>query len=153
MSSILGAISSSISRGENIDYDDINQIDECLNLKNYDGVKKERVIYINGKEVDLTKHITATTPIIDSSLNFMLNKIGDSKDIFQIILAGGPNAIFQKSISKQFPNHKVSTLKDGIFSNVKGFMSMGMMDCYQLALIEQATELMAEQPQCADVES
>ncbi|MNI88432.1 hypothetical protein D3C73_1457340 [compost metagenome] len=42
-------------------------------------------------------------------------------------MAGGPNKIFERSIKKQFPHHKLITLEDGIYSNVIGFMLWGMM--------------------------
>lgn len=127
MSSILGAIASSIAQEKNVEYDDLNQLDVALDLKNYSGVKEDRHIYIYGEKVDLNGHIKNTAPVIDSSLNFMLNKIGESKDIAQLIMAGGPNKIFERSIKKQFPHHKLITLEDGIYSNVIGFMLWGMM--------------------------
>lgn len=127
MSSILNAIASSIAQVMGVDYDDLNQLDVALDLKNYGGAKKSRPIYIYGKEVDLNEHIKNTVPVIDSSLNFMLNKTGDSKDIAQIIMAGGPNKIFERSIAKQFPHHELFTMEDGIFANVTGFMLWCMM--------------------------
>jgi plasmid segregation protein ParM len=141
MSSILNAISTSVSRELDIDYDDANEIDKALDLKNYDGPKDARPVYIYGKEINLTDHIRATKPVIDTSLNFMQNKIGDSKDIFQIIMGGGPNIIFASSIQKQFPKHNVVTIDDGIFGNVKGFMYIGMMQSYLVAV--QAKEVSA----------
>lgn len=127
MSSILNAIASSIAQTMSVDYDDLNQLDVALDLKNYGGVKGSRPIYIYGEEVDLNDHIKNTVPVIDSSLNFMLNKAGDSKDIAQIIMAGGPNKIFEKSVSRQFPRHKILNMDDGIFSNVIGFYLWGLM--------------------------
>jgi len=129
MSNILNAISTSIAKDLGIEYDDANEIDDALNLKDYDGVQEARPIFIYGQEVDLNKHIKATVPVIETSLHFMLNKIGDNKDVSQIIMAGGPNKIFERSIKKQFPHHSkgLKTLDDGIFGNVTGFMLWGMM--------------------------
>jgi len=134
MSSILNAIASSIAQTMGVDYEDLNQLDVALDLKNYGGVKEERPIYIYGNKVDLNEHIKNTVPVIDSSLNYMLNKTGDTKDISQLIMAGGPNKIFEKSIKKQFQHHKMVTLEDGIFSNVVGFMLWGMMVAFGKAM-------------------
>lgn len=130
MASILNAIAGSIAKEQGIDYDDLNQIDVSLDLKNYAGQVQSRPVWIYGKEVDLNTHIKNCVPVIETSLNFMLNKIGDAKDVAQIIMAGGPNKIFEKSIRKQFPHHEVITLDDGIFGNVVGFMYWGMMVAY-----------------------
>ena len=81
-------------------------------------------------DIDLVPHIKNTNPVIDTSLNFMLNKVGDDKDIAQVIMAGGPNKIFDKSIKTQFPRHEIVTLKEGIFANVTGFLLWGMLVTY-----------------------
>jgi plasmid segregation protein ParM len=134
MSAVLNAIASSISKELGENYDDLTEIDLALSLKDYDGIKADRTLWIFGKEIPLNEHIKQTKSVIDSSLNYMLNKMGDSKDISQIIMAGGPNKIFAKSISSAFPQHKannnISTMSDGIFSNVIGFYLWGLMVSY-----------------------
>ena len=134
MSSILQAIASSIAQEMNVEYENLNELDVALDLKNYGGVKEDRSIYIYGEKVDLNPHIKNTIPVIDSSLNFMLNRIGESKDIARLIMAGGPNKIFEKSIKRHFQRHSLVTLEDGIFSNVIGFMLWGMMVAYGNAI-------------------
>ena len=127
MNAVLNAIATSISKSINDTYDDVNEIDVSLDLKNYDGVKSTRPVWIYGEEVDLNDHIRNTKPVIDTSLNFMINRVGDHKDIAQIIMAGGPNKIFHRSVEGQFPKHEIMTLKEGIFANVTGFLLWGMM--------------------------
>lgn len=135
MSSILNAIASSIAQEQNVEFDDLEQIDNALNLKNYGAQNAEkRVVYAYGKPIALNPHIKNTIPVIEGSMNFMLTKIGTSKDIAQLIMAGGPNKIFDKAIAKQFPHHEVKTLDDGIFSNVIGFMLWAMMTAYGLMI-------------------
>jgi len=140
MSAVLNAIATSVSKELDSPYDDLNEIDISLDLKNYDGPKKSRPVFIYGDEIDLVKHISNTKPVIDTSLNFMLYKIGDSKDVAQIIMAGGPNKIFQKSIKTQFPKHNIYTLKEGIFSNVTGFYLWGLMVAYGKMLEEELSK-------------
>lgn len=134
MSAVLNAIANSISKEINDQYDDLNAIDVALDLKNYGGPQKKRPIWIYAQEVDLVPHIKNTKPVIDTSLNFMLNKVGDAKDLAQVIMAGGPNKIFDRSINNTFKKHEIITLPQGIFSNVTGFMLWGMMVAYGNAL-------------------
>ncbi|WP_025562828.1 PRTRC system protein D [Psychromonas sp. SP041] len=134
MNAVLCAISKSISEYINDTYDDHNELDMALDLKNYSGVKDTRPIYIYGDEIDLNDHIHSTRPVIDASLNFMHSRIGWSKDIAQIIMGGGPSKIFEKSIRTQFSKHEVNTMEDGIFSNVIGFMYWGMILYYAMRM-------------------
>lgn len=135
MSSILNAIAASIAKELEIEYDDLEQIDDVLDLKNYGAQSAgsaNRVVYAYGKEIELNPHIKNTVPVIEGSMNFMLTKIGSTKDIAQLIMAGGPNKIFDKAIAKQFPHHEVHTLDDGIFSNVNGFLLWALLNIYAM---------------------
>ncbi len=134
MSAVLGAIANSIAGSIGSEYDDLNAIDLALDLRNYDGPRGSRPIFIYGQEIDLTPHIKQTKSIIDTSMNFMLNKIGDTKDISQIIMAGGPNKIFKLSVERHFARHQVIGLPSGITANVKGFKLWAMMVAYGQAL-------------------
>jgi plasmid segregation protein ParM len=134
MSSILNAISGSISKLEGTEFEDLEQIDAALKIHLPKKKDEKRVVSLYGKEIELTPHIKNTVPVIESSMNYMLQKIGTSKDINQIIMGGGPNRIFDKSIKKQFSKHEVLALDDGIFANVIGFLLWGMMTSYGLEI-------------------
>ncbi len=128
MHSILRSIADSISHDENIEFNDLEQIDDAIGLK-HGGVenKEERFVSIYGRKINLKNHIKNTVPVIDSNMNFMLQNIYTTTDISNIVLAGGPNMIFEKSISRAFNEHKPIKLSDGIFGNVKGFWLYGLM--------------------------
>lgn len=140
MSNILNAIAESVSRELGDTYDDFDEIDAALDLKNYGGVQAKRPVHIYGQEIDLVPHLQSTKTVIENSMNFMINKTGDSKDISQIIMAGGPNKIFDRSIKKQFERHdkqgNIKTLPEGIFANATGFLLWGMMVAYGNAMKE-----------------
>jgi plasmid segregation protein ParM len=128
MHSILKTISDSISEEENIDFNDLEQIDDAIGLKEGGvGNKAERYVSIYGKKVNLKNHIKNTKPVIESNMNFMLQNIYTTTDISNIVLAGGPNMIFEKSIADSFKDHNPVKLTDGIFSNVKGFWLYGLL--------------------------
>lgn len=134
MNAVLSTIAASISAELNISYDDLNEIDHALNLKEYSGQQKNRPIYVYGNEVNLSAHIAKTKTVIDTSMNFLINKIVDGKDISQIIMTGGPNVIFERSIKANFPNNTIHTTKNGIFANVLGYLYWGLMVAYGLEL-------------------
>ncbi len=130
MFSILSAIDGSIANETGNEFGDLEQIDAALKIHLPKEANEKRTIMMYGKEIELTPHIKNTTPIIESSMNYMLQKIGTSKDINQIIMGGGPNRIFDKSIKKQFSRHEVMALESGIFANVIGFLLWGIMASY-----------------------
>lgn len=134
MSSILNAIDSSIAKETGNDFGDLEQIDAALKIHLPKKGSEVRTVSMYGQEIDLTPHIKNTIPVIESSMNYMLQKIGTSKDINQIIMGGGPNRIFDKSIKKQFSRHEVKALDDGIFANVIGFLLWGIMASYGLEM-------------------
>jgi plasmid segregation protein ParM len=134
MSSILNAIAGSISKEHGTEFEDLEQIDSVLKIHLPKSKDDVRTVSLYGKDIDLTPHIKNTVPVIESSMNYMLQKIGTSKDINQIVMGGGPNRIFDKSIKKQFGNHEVMALDDGIFANVIGFLLWGLMTSYGLEL-------------------
>lgn len=134
MNAVLSTIASSISAELNITYDDLNEVDQALNLKGYSGTQKNRPIRVYGNEVNLSAHIAKTKPVIETSMNFMINRIGDTKDISQIIMTGGPNVIFEKAIKAQFPMNSIHTTSNGIFANVTGYLFYGLMVAYGILI-------------------
>lgn len=130
MSSILNAIDSSIAKETGSEFGDLEQIDEALKIYLATQGKESSSLSMYGNDIELTPHIKNTVPVIESSMNYMLQKIGTSKDINQIIMGGGPNKIFDKSIKKQFRQHEVKALDSGIFANVMGFLLWGLMASY-----------------------
>lgn len=130
MHSILRAISNSIQTKEGIDFDDLNEIDTRLDLANYTPENSKRTLYVYGKEIGLEEHVRNTAPVIGENINFLINRVQDTKDIAQIILAGGPSVVFKNGIKKAFKNNKIIILKDGVYSNCRGFLFWGLLAAF-----------------------
>lgn len=116
VSKILRSIATSISKKFGIKYENLNAIDK--------GLRRKR-IKINGEVEDLIEHIKNTKSVIEGSVNYMKNIVGDGSDIDNIILVGGGGALYQKTIEQFYPNHKIIVVEDGQFANVKGYQLAG----------------------------
>lgn len=116
VSKILRSIASSISQKHNIKYENLSAIDKGL---------KRRRMKINGEKEDLAEHIKNTKNVIEGSVNYMQNIVGDGSDLDNIILIGGGSEIFKKTIEVHYPKHKIIVLEDPQMANVKGYYEAG----------------------------
>lgn len=116
VSKVLRSIAESISSKFNIKYDNLNAIDRGL---------RKRKIKINGVAESLEEHIKNTRAILEGSVNYMKNMVGDGADIDNIILLGGGSSIYKKTIEGYFPNHSILTVEEPQMANVKGFLLAG----------------------------
>ena len=116
VSKVLRAVAESISSKFNIRYENLSAIDKGL---------RKRKIKINGKDELLEDHIKYTKPILESSVNYMRNIVGDGSDIDNIILLGGGSGVYKKTIEHYYPNHTLHLVEDAQMANVKGFQKAG----------------------------
>lgn len=116
VSKILRAVAESLSAKFGVKYDNLSAIDKAL---------RRRKIKINGVVEDLTEHIKNTRSVLEGSVNYMKNIVGDGSDIDNIILLGGGSAIYQKTIEQYYPKHQVILLEDAQLANVIGFQLAG----------------------------
>lgn len=116
VSKVLRAIAESISTKFGIKYDNLSAIDKAL---------RRRKIKINGQVEDLVEHIKNTRTILEGSVNYMKNIIGDGSDIDNIILLGGGSHVYQKVVESFYPKHSVTVIEDAQFANVRGFQLIG----------------------------
>jgi len=117
VSKILRSIAASISEKFNIKYENLSAIDKGL---------KRKKMKINGVVEPLLDHIKNTKSVIEGSVNYMKNMIGDGSDIDNIILLGGGSEVFKKTIELYYPKHKIIILEDAQMANVKGFYEAGL---------------------------
>lgn len=116
VSKVLRSISESISAKFGIKYENFSAIDKGL---------RRRKIKINGETEELLEHIKNTRSVLDGSVNYMRNIVGDGSDIDNIILLGGGSAIYQKTIEHYYPKHKLIILDDAQTANVRGYQLAG----------------------------
>tara|TARA_Y100001960_G_scaffold334141_1_gene445732 strand:- start:21749 stop:22801 length:1053 start_codon:yes stop_codon:yes gene_type:complete len=117
VSKILRSIATSISEKHGIKYDNLSAIDKALARKR---------LKVNGKVEDLVEHIKNTRSVIEGSVNFMKNMIGDGSDIDNIILVGGGSELFKKTIEIYYKNHEIICIEDPQMTNVKGYYEAGL---------------------------
>lgn len=55
----------------------------------------------------------------------MAAQIGNGANIDNIILVGGGAELFKRAVDAAFPRHRINTLPDPQFSNVRGFQFAG----------------------------
>lgn len=116
VSKVLRSISESISSKFNIKYENYGAIDKGL---------RRRKLKINGETEELLEHIKNTRSVLEASVNYMRNLVGDGSDIDNIILLGGGSSIYQKTIESYYPKHKLITLEDAQLANVRGYQLAG----------------------------
>lgn len=116
VSKVLRSIAESISAKFGIKYDNLGAIDKGL---------RRRKIKINGEVEPLDEHIRNTRAVLEGSVNFMRNIVGDGSDIDNIILLGGGSHVYQKTIEAFYPKHTLIVIEDGQTANVRGYQLAG----------------------------
>lgn len=116
VSKVLRAICDSISAKFGIQYSNLAAADKAI---------ARRRIKISGKTEELGEHIRNAKAAIDGSVNFMGNIVGDGADIDNIILFGGGQAIFARTLANYFKDHTIYVLPNSQYINVLGFQAAG----------------------------
>ena len=116
VSKVLRSISESISTKFGMKYENLAAIDRGL---------RRRKLKINGEVEDLADHIKNTRSVLEGSVNYMKNIVGDGSDVDNIILLGGGSHIYKKTIEAYYPKHTVVLLENAQEANVQGFQLAG----------------------------
>jgi len=116
MHALLSKICQLISKDLKINYDNISSIDEGLNTGYFS---------LYGKKIDLAKYLKKSTSVFQPAIKEICNKIGDGREVGQIILVGGGSQYFEPLLKKAFPQHPIMKCESPQFSNVLGFQFMG----------------------------
>ncbi len=116
VSKVLRSISESISTKFGIKYENLGAVDKGL---------RRRKIKINGETEVLDEHIKNTRSVLEGSVNYMRNIVGDGSDIDNIILLGGGSHIYRRTIEQYYPKHTLIVLDEAQTANVRGYQLAG----------------------------
>lgn len=96
----------------------MNRIDKAI--------REESSFNLHGKPINVKKYYWTTVEnAIQTSVASMMQSVGNSDDIDNIILTGGGAQLFASAIRKAFPHHEIQLESDPIYSVVKGFQMVG----------------------------
>lgn len=88
--------------------------------------------YFYGKEFDISEHKKIGKAKAEQFVSVLVNKVGSSIDISNIILAGGGAEFFKDVLDDKFPKHRIITAHDPVFANVRGFQRAGQQFATQV---------------------
>jgi len=124
MFSILEMVAGEIEQEEGLASGDLSLTDLDTGLRGGD-------FRIWGHHYNLFKFSDLISRTILHSLNDMMSSVGKDIDIDNIVVVGGAAGIFGPVIKHRFPKHRVYTVQDPIYGNVKGFQFMALQDINQ----------------------
>lgn len=116
VSMVLDSIANDISKEYGTHYTNLVAIDRGLRTGEFS---------VYGKKINLEKYMPNATQIMGAAIKKMINTIGNTADIENIILVGGGANLFMPAIKKHFPNHDIAMAEDPVFANVRGFHVAG----------------------------
>lgn len=117
MSAILQGIAGAIGREIGEQIDDLLLVEEAL--------RTGTAPLIYGKPYDITEHLKQAKSKAEQYIAVMMNNVGSTVGISNVILAGGGAAFFKDILQDKFPNHEIITATDPVFANARGFQRAG----------------------------
>ena len=103
--------------------DDITTVAMWERIDRFLYAKEKFIIY--GKEYDLTQHAQALRSVVSQTVAAIAQRIGDAKDISQLLLVGGGARSFSNALQALYPNMRSEIVQDAPFANVRGFQMIG----------------------------
>jgi len=123
MHALLKRICEFISKDFKIEYDNISSVDEGLHTGFFS---------LFGKEVNLSKYVKRSINVFQPAIKEICNKIGDGREVGQIVLVGGGAKYMEPLLKKAFPQHVIVLCSSPQFANVRGFQFIGELKAVPL---------------------
>lgn len=104
------------------DLGSIERIDNAL--------RENQVIKVFGQALKVrsnAEYIQIAQRRAEDPLQEMLEKVGPTGDIDNILLVGGGAHVYGDLLQRRFPKHRIVTVPESVFANVRGFQLMGEM--------------------------
>lgn len=124
MSSILSTMGESIGKKIGGQINDLTILDEAIRT----GTNPR----FYGKEFDITEQRKLAKAKAEQFVSVLANKVGQSVDIDNIVLAGGGASFFKDVITAKFPHHDIIVTKNPVYANVRGFQLVGEQSAARL---------------------
>lgn len=124
MSAILRAMAESIGSKIGEQISDLSILEEAIRT----GTNPS----FYGKPYDISEHLKIGKAKAEQFVSVLVNKVGSSLDISNIILAGGGAEFFKDVLAEKFPNHDIITTQDPVYANVRGFQCAGQQFANQM---------------------
>jgi plasmid segregation protein ParM len=119
MSSILESIAKSIGADLGTNIPNLSGIDQGLR----DGTYKAK---FRGDEYDFSPFVESAKLLAIQSVNVLAANVKNPVDIDRIVLTGGGSFFFEEAVRQKYEGHKIVTLPEPMYGNVKGFQLIGV---------------------------
>lgn len=116
VSMVLDSIANDISKEYATHYTNLVAIDRGLRSGKFS---------VRGKQISLEKYMPNAIQIVGAAIKKMINTIGNTSDIENIILVGGGAYLFMPAIQAHFPGQEITVADDPVFANARGFHIAG----------------------------
>lgn len=120
MSALVRAIASEISRETG---------EEVTSLLLWESIERalyaEEPLHLDGRPYDLTRHLGAVNQLLAQAAEVLASRVGDAKDIQNVILVGGPARLYEPALKRALHGKLIQIAQDPQFANVKGFQRVG----------------------------
>ncbi len=113
---ILKRVAEAIGEEHHISFTDLRHVDRQL---------ASGRIKLYGIDHDVKRHISAAQDELFATLHGLANDIGDGRTIDNVFLVGGGSSLFEPIIERILPKHRIHTVSDPVFANVRGFQLVG----------------------------
>ena len=122
MSVVVGSIIKAFQTESNIAINTglAQQIEEALGSDN-------TTIKIFGEKVDFAKFIDSARAEVADHINLLVNTVGNTGDISDIVICGGGAKFFTPLFKKRFPHNNITYRADSQFEVVNGLYAMGLI--------------------------
>lgn len=95
------------------------RIDRCL----FSTTKKS--FFYDGREWVLGEYAAAMRTVVNQAVSAMVSKVGNPRDISNVIMIGGGAKYFVEAVRKHFPKHAIKITDSNRYANVQGFFTIG----------------------------
>lgn len=137
MSDILQLIADDVGRHAGRPYANLDNIDQAL--------RNGKGLVVQDRQISHARLRSMAEIIVKDAVAAMVRRIGNARDVDNVILVGGAVHLFRRLVKDAFPNHQVREAKEAIFANVRGYQIAGENYAFSVMRDREAKSLSAPQ--------